>query len=61
LSPHAALLDRERVTVARCMEAALYGQWLREERARIEGGPVLGGGYTWAGTDAESAEWLLEA
>jgi hypothetical protein len=66
LDPRAAMMDREGATVAswraaRCLEAEGLGRWLRGERARLEGGLSLGGEYTWAGTEAELAEWLLGA
>jgi hypothetical protein len=64
--PLAVVLDPEAATLASyraacCLAMQDYGEWLKEERAGLSAGKVSAAdlGYSWAGTDADLAEWLF--
>lgn len=64
--PLAVVIDRESGTLASyraawCLAMDEFGGWLKDERALLSVGtvPAADQGYSFGGTDAELAEWLL--
>ncbi|MDO6431558.1 RteC domain-containing protein [Flavitalea sp. BT771] len=64
--PLALVVDRDGATLASyraawCLAMQGYGEWLKEERARLSTGMVSAAdlGYSWGASDADLAEWLF--